>query len=115
MVRLVAENDGDFLVVTVEEDRIDAGTAVAFKDSIKPLVDTPHQRVLLDLSSVDSIDSSGLGAVVAVMKHLGPGRSLELSGLSPKVLTVFRLTRMDQVMRLHESRAEALKEMRCAS
>lgn len=113
-MRLLSEIDGEFLVVTVDEDRIDAATAVQFKDAMRDVVDDGPPRVLLDLSRVDSIDSSGLGAVVAAMKHLGPGRTLELSGLSPKVLTVFRLTRMDHVMRLHPSRADAIEEMRRA-
>lgn len=114
-MRLLSETEGDFLIVTVDEDRIDAASAVQFKDDMRSLVGTGPARVLLDLSRVDSIDSSGLGSIVAVMKHLGSGRSLELCGLSPKVQTVFRLTRMDHVMQLHASRADALEEMRRAS
>lgn len=114
-MRLLSEIEGEFLVITVEEDRIDAATAVHFKDEMRELVDGGTTRVLLDLSRVDSIDSSGLGAVVAVMKHLGPNRPLELAGPSPKVLTVLKLTRMDSVMRLHADRADALREMRRAS
>ncbi len=59
-------------------------------------------RVVLDLSSVGFLDSSGLGAVVAVMKALGPVRRLELSGLTPTVEKVFRLTRMDSVFIIHK-------------
>ncbi len=49
-------------------------------------------RVILDLSSVKFIDSSGLGAIVAAMKQLGSGRRLDLAGLTPVVEKVFRLT-----------------------
>jgi anti-sigma B factor antagonist len=59
--------------------------------------------VILDLAQVDFLDSSGLGAVVAVMKVLGPTRKLELAGLTPTVEKVFRLTRMDQVFTIHAS------------
>ncbi len=48
-----------------------------------------------------SSNSSGLGAVVAVRKFLGPDRVLELAGLTPAVEKVFRLTRMDSVFVIH--------------
>ena len=67
------------------------------------------------MGAVDSIDSSGLGAIVATMKQLGPDRKLELAELSNKVRTVFRLTRMDAVMAIHEGRAEAMATFSHAS
>ena len=106
-MQLLTEEQGDCLVVTVAEDRIDAGTAVQFKEEMRSLVEGDAPRVVLDLSPVDSIDSSGLGAIVAVMKFLGSDRKLELAGLSEKVKTVFRLTRMDSVVTIHETREAA--------
>ena len=58
---------------------------------------------MLDLSRVGFLDSSGLGAVVAVMKLIGPNRKLELAGLTPNVDKVFRLTRMDSIFTIHPS------------
>jgi hypothetical protein len=43
------------------------------------------------------------GAVVAVMKLLAPDSRLELSGLTPAVEKVFRLTRMDTIFTIHRS------------
>ena len=57
--------------------------------------------VILDLSRVDFIDSSGLGAIVAVMKFLAPARQLQLAALTPNVGRVFHLTRMDSVFPIH--------------
>ena len=64
-------------------------------------------RVILDLSEVKFIDSSGLGAIVAAMKQLGQGRKLDLAGLTPMVDKVFRLTRMDTVFDLYPSLPDA--------
>jgi anti-sigma B factor antagonist len=50
---------------------------------------------------VEFLDSSGLGAVIAVMKMLGPERRLELAALGPAVERVVRLTRMDTVFTIH--------------
>lgn len=100
-MQVSGEVQGDTLVVRVDEARIDAAVAIQFKDRMRELVRQPVPVVLLDLSRVTFLDSSGLGAVVAVMKLLGPGRRLELAGLTPTVEKVFRLTRMDGVFTIH--------------
>jgi anti-sigma B factor antagonist len=109
-MELQAERRGDLLVVRVREDRIDAAVAIQFKDRMREvLVDAPP-RVMLDLAQVGFLDSSGLGAVVAVMKLLGPGKALELAGLTPTVQKVFRLTRMDTVFTIHAAVPDALRD-----
>jgi anti-sigma B factor antagonist len=100
----------DMVIVSVMEDRIDAAVAIQFKDSMRVLVQNPAPRVVLDLSRVRFLDSSGLGAVVAVMKLMGPGRKLELAGLTATVQKVFRLTRMESVFTIHAGVPEGLRD-----
>lgn len=95
-ISLLPEDDG--VTIRVEEKRLDAAIATAFKDKVRNLVALGGSRVTLDLTPVDFMDSSGLGAVIAIFKSMPQGRSLVLSGLSPNVERVFRLTRMDRVM-----------------
>ncbi len=92
---------GDSLVVRVNDTRIDASVAIAFKEAVRRAADAAGNPVILDLGRVRFIDSSGLGAVVAVMKLLAPDRKLELAALTPPVDKVFRLTRMDSVFTIH--------------
>jgi anti-sigma B factor antagonist len=91
------------------QDRIDAACAVQFKDRMRELTQLPTPRVVLDMSRVAFLDSSGLGAVVAVMKALAPDRRLELSGLTSTVQKVFRLTRMDSVFTIHDQTPSELR------
>jgi len=107
-MELLAKGMPDHLVVQVMEERIDAAGAISFKDRMRELVARGSGVVVLDLSRVRFLDSSGLGAVVAVMKLLGPGRRLELAGLTPTVEKVFRLTRMDSVFVIHPTLPEGL-------
>jgi anti-sigma B factor antagonist len=106
-MNLVAEPCGGKTVVRVLEDRIDAAVAIQFKDRMREIVRDGSTAVLLDLSRVAFLDSSGLGAVVAVMKLLGPDRKLELAALTPSVEKVFRLTRMDSVFTIHAAAPDA--------
>ncbi|SDW28720.1 STAS domain-containing protein [Roseicitreum antarcticum] len=89
------------LNVTVCESRLDAAVAIVFKEQMRAFTEGGSGAVILDLSQVSFIDSSGLGAVVAVMKLLGPERPLELAGLTANVAKVFRLTRMEKVFTIH--------------
>lgn len=95
-------------VVTVNSARIDAAMAIQFKEDMRAQTSDSPERVILDLSAVEFIDSSGLGAIVAAMKQLGNGRRMDLAGLSPTVEKVFRLTRMDTVFNLFNSLDDAI-------
>lgn len=114
-MNLSSQTQGNCLVIKVDETRIDAAAAVEFKDAMRGLVEDGPERVILDMGGVDSIDSSGLGAIVAVMKMIGPDRKLELCSLSNKVKTVFRLTRMDAVVTIHSALEDALNPLPHAS
>ncbi|WP_050526949.1 STAS domain-containing protein [Pseudorhodobacter aquimaris] len=109
-MNITAKAHEDLILVTVGEDRIDAACAIQFKERMRELTQAPSSRVILDLSTVAFLDSSGLGAVVAVMKLLGPDRKLELSGLTPTVAKVFHLTRMDTVFTIHPSLPDGLQK-----
>ncbi|MEO1796371.1 MAG: STAS domain-containing protein [Pseudomonadota bacterium] len=92
---------GDTRIVKVIDHRIDAAVAIQFKDAMRAQTDGGPERVVLDLSEVSFIDSSGLGAVVAAKKLLNGSHVLELAGLTPVVAKVFKLTRMDTIFTVH--------------
>ena len=98
---------GDYRVVTVNASRIDASAALEFKDSMNT-IDESNQKILLNLEHVKFIDSSGLGAVVSVMKHLGKGRKMDICALTPTVDKVFHLTRMDSIFAIYATREQAI-------
>lgn len=102
-MQLETQTRPNVLSVLVLEDRIDAASAIQFKERMRDVTADGSQRVVLDLARVQFLDSSGLGAIVAVRKLLGPDRPLELSGLTPPVEKVFRLTRMDTIFTIHPS------------
>jgi anti-sigma B factor antagonist len=107
-MQLQTQTRPKILSVLVMEDRIDAASAIQFKEKMRDLTQNADRRVVLDLARVLFLDSSGLGAIVAVKKLLAPDRVLELSGLTPTVEKVFRLTRMDTIFTIHASHEDAV-------
>lgn len=107
-MELTERADGRVLVARTSERRVDARIAADFKQQLLDAVDAGPSLIALDLSDVDFIDSSGLGAIVSALKHVGEGGDLVIVGARPAVLSLFRLTRMDKVVRLYEGEADAI-------
>jgi anti-sigma B factor antagonist len=98
---------GELLVSTVLDTRIAEAVAPDLKASLIRRFE--QQRVIiLDLTAVLFIDSSGLGALVAVLKHLGEGGDLVLCGIKGGVASMFKLTRMDKVFRIFPTAEDAV-------
>ncbi len=110
-MKLSSTTEAERLIVTVQEARIDAAIALAFKDKMRDEIADGPDTVILNLQKVEFVDSSGLGAIVATMKSMGKDRTLALAGLTPTVEKVFRLTRMDSVFSLYPSLDDALREL----
>ncbi|GGX41142.1 anti-sigma factor antagonist [Tateyamaria omphalii] len=109
---LRSRSEDSLQVVSVHDSRIDAAVAIEFKEAMRSATDSGDDTVVLDLSEVQFIDSSGLGAIVAAMKQMGQSRKLALAGLTPTVEKVFRLTRMDSVFPVFPTLDGAIAELK---
>jgi len=97
----------DVLVVRVHESRIVADVAAEFKTGLTAYVTSGKKRVILDLSQVTFIDSSGLGALIGSLKAMGAEGELALCGAQGGVISMLKLTRMDKVFRIFATPEEA--------
>jgi anti-sigma B factor antagonist len=67
-----------------------------------------NRRIVLNLSEVDFIDSSGLGAIVSSLKKIGNDGDLVICSVRETVMSLFRLTRMNRVFDILSSEEEAI-------
>lgn len=103
----VSEQDGRSIVTAAGE--LDAHAAPALESKTGPLSSTPGGRLIVDLSGVDFIDSTGLGVLVGALKHAREADgTLDVVVAAPRVLKVLALTGLDVVIPLHSTMAEAL-------
>lgn len=96
------------LVVTPRLKRLDAVAAVEFRGVVAPRVEKARV-VVLSLADVAFMDSSGLAALISVLKRLPAGGQLRIAAPSSSVRSLLSITRMDKVFSIHDSLADALR------
>jgi anti-sigma B factor antagonist len=99
-------------IVAPGTERLTAATSGAFKAEISGLIDEGHDRVIIDFAQVSFVDSSGLGALVGLLKKVGNRGEIVVSSLPDSVSQMFRITRMDRVFPTYASSAAALKALK---
>lgn len=86
-----------------------AGTVEHLNGQVEKLVEKRFRYVLLDMSRIDFMDSSGLSSIIAANKLLSSGSgALVCAALQDGVRKVFRVTRADQRIPVSETRSEGL-------
>jgi anti-sigma B factor antagonist len=89
--------------------RLDATTAPDFKARLKRLVGDGYAQLVIDLTDVPFIDSSGLAALVSGLKAAREASgTLKLVGLNEQTRTVFRVTLLDRVFAFYPDVNEAI-------
>lgn len=99
---------GEQVVVQVAGE-IDVYTAASLREKLADLIDADHTDVIVDLTGVTFMDSTGLGVLVGALKKVrGFGGRLQLVIDQEKVIKVFRITALTQVFTIHETLDAAL-------
>jgi anti-sigma B factor antagonist len=84
---------------------LDATTCIEVRDRFEEAVATTPESVLLDLSELRLIDSSGVGAIVSLFKRVrGAGGEFRIKGVNGQPLAIFKVLRLDKVFQLSEPR-----------
>jgi anti-sigma B factor antagonist len=90
-------DNGDETVLKIE-GQLDAVTVPDLRPTLDALVAEKRKRIVVDLSFLRLIDSSGVGAIVALFKRVrAQGGEVTVSGLRDQPLAIFRLLRLDRV------------------
>lgn len=97
------------LVIEAKEKVLDARTSKSFRSAVEGQLEA-GKCVVLDLSSLSFIDSSGLGTLLSCLRQTtAKGGDLKLSSLTPQVRAVFQLVRMHRLFDIYNTREEAVR------
>lgn len=111
-MRVTIREEGQALVVSVTGE-LDAGTAALLRDRIGEHAAAAGRHVVLDLSGVEFIDSTGLGTVVRARKALRvAGTTMSLVVATTPVRRVLEMAGLVGVLDVHPTLAAALADVR---
>lgn len=81
-----------------------------FRDAIRNLVAGGQKNVLLNLSDVSYIDSSGIGELVSGFTTVtNQGGNLKLVGLTKRVQDLLQITKLYTVFEVFDDEAQAIR------
>jgi anti-sigma B factor antagonist len=109
-VKIDTRKVGDVTVVDVS-GRITLGEgSSALRDVLRDLSAQGNKKILLNLSEVSYIDSSGLGELVSGFTSVSNGGgTLKLLGLTKRVKDLLQITKLYTVFDVHEEEAHAIR------
>lgn len=96
-------------VIALNGNVLGGPEAMAFSEGVSECLQGDSKDVVIDLSGVDVMNSSGLGMLVAASKAVGAaGGSLAIAGADEKLQKLFAMTRLDSVFRQFGTKDEAI-------
>lgn len=105
------EMDNEVIILKLTGSLV-ASSAENLKTQVAKLLEKKYRFILLDLGKVDFIDSSGLGACIAINRNLAATQGvLACAGMNENVRKVFRMTRADQKILVFETRQDAVNSL----
>jgi anti-sigma B factor antagonist len=108
---LKIENISDVTIVSFDKiNRFNAIIAEQVKEEMKALFSSPNTKLILDLSGIQFIDSSGFGVFLSIMKTANNNYGFfKISNITEEVMELFKLLQLHNVFEIYNKREDALK------
>lgn len=109
-IDLNLDKAGDTVTVSVTGD-IDMSSSNKMREALNPLFQNDNKVIVVDLSGVSYIDSSGIATLVEGLQWSHSSKNkFRLAALSPGVKDVFEIARLLTVFEVFETKEQALVE-----
>jgi len=80
-----------------------------FKDEVTTVVDGGFKKVVLDMSGVPWINSTGLGILITGYHSIKAAEGvLKICAVKERVLSIFYISQLENIFDVYETREEAL-------
>jgi len=107
LMQVSATNANDRTVIAVSGE-VDIATSPALDSAVITAIGEGAKHITIDLTDVSFMDSSGLGVVVRGLKRSREADiDLDLVITNDRVLKVFAITGLDQVIKIHSALADS--------
>lgn len=104
-----SQESNGIIILKAENERLDSNIAPELKTQILVLAEEGHDKVLLDLSRVVYVDSSGLGAILfGIRQFRDRGGALRIFGAKERVQHLIKIAKLEEVVLNYASEADAI-------
>ncbi len=102
----------DLCILTIHERSLDTDKAPVFKTELLRLIAGGAKHLLINMSEVDTIDNSGMGALTFGKRQLDDmGGKFSLCCLRESVFSFLRIANLGRVFPIYETEEIAVKEL----
>ncbi len=111
-MNFVIESKKDITIFRLQEKRLDASIAPDLKSEVLLLVAEGKKYLIIDLSQVDAIDSSGIGALLIAHRHTAEMEGFAaFIGIHGNVKHLLQMTQLDKQLYIFSSVQEVLRNL----
>jgi len=112
-LKIDAHTEDDDTAVLCLAGEVDVANAGHVRDAALKLMSDSVKHLIVDLNATEYMDSTGLGTLVGLLKRMKEsGGEVLIAAAQPRVKRLFEITGLNQVFRIYEDVAAALKEVR---
>lgn len=102
---------GSVFIALPTAKTLDASNVQAFRAAMIPHIEQ-HDKIILDLSAVEFIDSAGIGTLISCLRVVTERQAqLRLCGMNRAVRALFELMRMHRLFEVYSDRDSALSSL----
>jgi len=108
------KNDGNITIFKLNETKLDTNISGLLKGEFTMLLKVEGaNKFILDLSAVESCDSSGLSAILVANRILNSTNGqMRIASPSEKVYALIKITQLDRVLPVCNSVEEAFNDLK---
>ena len=104
------ENQDNIVIFTIKNSNLDSEISPQLKAKILILCQPDVEAFIIDMSNVDYVDSSGLGALLLANRQLREyGQDLILTGVRETVMKMFNISQLTDLFTFYDTLEEALQ------
>ena len=106
---ITEKTDNGISIIRLEGDVMGGPEATKLNEEINRMLDAGSLRVIIDLSEVNRMNSSGLGILINALKtYEQNGGELKLCGPTPLVHNLLKITRLTNVFEVYDTEDAAI-------
>ena len=111
MVQIDIIKENDFTILNINGD-VDASSSIQLDESLGAIVSNGDPKILIDCGGLNYISSAGLGVFMSYIEDVKTKNiKMVLFGLNDKVMNVFEILGLDQLLTIVNTKKEALSRI----